>query len=413
MTNIIWILLIIILLFLSFKITKEIKFKNYKVSQMIQLFKTRSKKGLFLTLGTKIGVGSIIGTTMSIYIGGPGSVLWIILFSLITSSLIYYESYVGSKYKENSFSGPYYYIKNALKNKWLAITAMILLIICYSFLFQMVQTNTVKNILEINFYIKPIVVAIVFFIILIFIIFFSIKELLNSMNKIVPIMCLIYLTLGIICIIKNFDQVGDIILLIVNSAFNKRGILIGLIIGVKRAIFLNEIMIGTTSSGSGVDDIPPRESALIQTLGMYFITFVICIVTSLLVLLFKQNNLFYINNYNELICNVFIYHFGKFGPFILIITIFLFALTTIMSGCYIGETNLRKIFSNNKIILIFKIFMLLFCIGGVFIETDIIWKYVDILMYLLIIINSYSLYKIYRGEKNDRERLGYSFKKYI
>ncbi len=410
MINILWFLLITLLLIFSFKISKFIKYKNYKIGEMLRMFRTKSKKGLFLTLGAKIGVGSIIGTTMSIYIGGPGSILWIILFSLITSSLIYYESYTGAKYKDGNFSGPYYYIKKGINNKYLSLIAMVLLIVCYSFLFQMVQTNTIKNILEISLNIKPLIVAFIFLIIIVFIILFSIKELLSSMNKIVPLMCVIYIMLGVFVILKNINELGNIILIIINGAFTKRGILVGLVIGVKRAIFLNEIMIGTTSTGSGVDEGTPEESAFIQTLGMYFITFVLCIITSFLVLLFKENNIFYISNYNELIYRVFTFHFGYIGGFILIVIMSLFAITTIMSGYYIGESNLRNIFKSKKIILIFKIFVLLFCIGGVFIETDAIWKFVDILMYSLIVINFYSLFKLYRGELDDRKRLGHDFK---
>lgn len=76
---------------------KKINFKNYKV---FSLTKKLNYETLFLALGTKMGVGSLIGTTMSIFIGGPGSLFWIYLFTIITSSLIYIESFLGSKYKQ-------------------------------------------------------------------------------------------------------------------------------------------------------------------------------------------------------------------------------------------------------------------------------------------------------------------------
>lgn len=401
-----WTALIILLLCFSIIISKHIKLNNYRIFKIFKIFKNKSKKGLFLTLGTKIGVGSIIGTTISIYVGGPGSVLWIILFSFLTSSLVYYESFVGCKYREfvngSYFSGPYFYIKNGVKNKYLALIAMIALILCYSLFFQMIQTNTIKSILEINFGINKNIVCIILVIIISFLIFFSIKELVNSMNKLVPIMCIVYVVLGIIVILTNFRKIDDIFRLILENAFTKRGILTGLIIGVKRAIFLNEIMIGTTSIGSGIDENKSEESACIQTLGMYFITFIISLLTSILILLFKENS-FLISNYNELISEVFIYHFGSIGPLILAIIIFLFAITTIISGYYIGVSNLTVITKNKKLVLLFKIFVLLFCIGGIYISSNVIWKFVDILMYILIIINIYSLFKIYRGEKDDRK----------
>ena len=74
------------------------------------------KTSLYLTLGTKIGVGSIIGTTSSIIIGGFSSVVWILVFSFITTSIIYYESYLGRKnrvkLKDDYIGGPNFITKN-------------------------------------------------------------------------------------------------------------------------------------------------------------------------------------------------------------------------------------------------------------------------------------------------------------
>lgn len=403
MINILWIMLIIVLLIFSIIISKYINYENYNLIKILRQFKYKDRKGLFLSLGTKIGVGSIIGTTISIYIGGPGSVLWILIFSFFTSSLIYFESYYGNKYKEKNnteyLSGPYFYIKNGLNKKVLAYITMAILILCYSIFFQMIQTNTIANILEINFNINKNIITIIFIIIIAFLLFFSLKELLNSMNKIVPIMSILYVVMGLICIINNISKIEYIFKLIISSAFTKKGILIGMVIGIKRAIFLNEIMIGTTSISSGVDNNSPKESAAIQTLGMYFITFIISLITSLLVLIFKEYNIIQFSNYNELISSVFYFYYGNTGLILLTIILFLFAITTIISGCYIGISNLTIITKNKKLIFIFKIFMLLFCIGGIYMNSDFVWKYVDILMYILILINIYSLYNLYKGDK--------------
>ena len=78
-----WILLIIFLFILSIYLTIKLNFKNYKLNILKLL--SKDKTSLFLTLGTKIGVGSLIGTTSSIIIGGFSSVIWMILFSLLTS----------------------------------------------------------------------------------------------------------------------------------------------------------------------------------------------------------------------------------------------------------------------------------------------------------------------------------------
>ena len=89
-----WTILIIFLFALSIYLSIKIKFKNYNIK--IKELMKNDKTSLYLTLGTKIGVGSIIGTTSSIIIGGFSSVVWILVFSFITTSIIYYESYFFS-----------------------------------------------------------------------------------------------------------------------------------------------------------------------------------------------------------------------------------------------------------------------------------------------------------------------------
>ena len=165
-----WIILTIYLLIIAIYFSIKLKFKNFKIN-IKELFK-RDKTSLFLTLGTKIGVGSIIGTTSSILIGGFSSVIWIILFPFIFSSIIYYESYYGNKYKKNNnneyVGGPYFIFKYGLNDKVLAIISLILLIILYSFLFQMIQFNTISyaliNYLNISKTIIIIVSSIILFI---------------------------------------------------------------------------------------------------------------------------------------------------------------------------------------------------------------------------------------------------------
>ncbi len=404
--NKLWFILTILLFLFALLISKRIKFENYNIIKMLKSLNKKSRSGLFLSLGTKIGVGSIIGTSMAIYVGGPGSILWILIFSFLTSSLIYYESFIGSTYKVKNESGymggPFFYIKGI--NKTVAYISLILLILCYSFFFQMIQTNTITEILLINYNINIYLIAVIFLIIILFIMFFSIKELLGSMNKIVPLMCILYIILGLIVIFTNINQIPNIITNIVSNAFTKRGVLVGAFIGIKRAIFLSEVMIGTSSTSSSIDDISPIEAGRTQTIGMYFITFVVCLITAFMVLSVKSTTIF--SSYNELISNVFMHHFGNVGIILLTIIILMFALTTIISGFYIGESNISVITKNKKIIFIFKVFVLLFCMSGIFISSKVIWEFIDILMFILILINLIYLYKIFRGEKNDRKRLG-------
>ena len=93
-----WIMLTIFMFILSIIVSKKIKYRNYKLG--VKELLNRDKTSLFLTVGTKVGVGSIIGTTVCIIVGGVASVFWIMISSLMMSSICYYESYLGKKYRK-------------------------------------------------------------------------------------------------------------------------------------------------------------------------------------------------------------------------------------------------------------------------------------------------------------------------
>lgn len=392
-----WILLIIFLLFLSIYLSIKLKFKNYKLNILKLL--SKDKTSLFLTLGTKIGVGSLIGTTSSIIIGGFSSVIWMILFSILTTSITYHEAYYGNKYKKennnNFVGGPYYILKYGLNKKILSIVSLILLIAIYSFLFQMIQMNSIGYLLEL-LNIKKTLIIIISLIVLFITFRLSIEEVLNGLNKIVPLMCLLFLIVSIYGIINNFRLID--ITLITKDFISIKSILTGLVIGVKRSIFMNELLIGTTSTGSASDKNDIETSINYQILSVYFIGIFITIIISLLLLIYLSNNDI-LSNYNLLLTGVYSSILGKYGLLFLIIIYILFGFTTILSGYYIGKNNIEYL-TNSKIILnIFKIVFIIFAVSGIIFKSEFLWIIIDNLILIMIIINSYSIIKLIKYEK--------------
>ena len=392
-----WILLIIFLFILSIYLTLKLNFKNYKLNILKLL--SKDKTSLFLTLGTKIGVGSLIGTTSSIIIGGFSSVIWMILFSLLTTSITYHEAYYGNKYKKennnNFVGGPYYILKYGLNKKILSIISLILLIVIYSFLFQMIQMNSIGYLLEL-LNIKKYLIIIISLIVLFITFKLSIEEVLNGLNKIVPLMCLLFLIVSIYGIIKNFRLID--ITLITKDFTSIKSILTGLVIGVKRSIFMNELLIGTTSTGSASDKNDIKTSINYQILSVYFIGVFITIIISLLLLIYLSNNDI-LNNYNLLLTGVYTSILGKYGLLFLLTLYILFGFTTILSGYYIGKNNIEYLTNSKVILSIFKIIFILFAVSGILFKSEFLWNIVDNLILIMIIINSYSIIKLIKCKK--------------
>ena len=392
-----WILLIIFLFILSIYLTLKLNFKNYKLNILKLL--SKDKTSLFLTLGTKIGVGSLIGTTSSIIIGGFSSVIWMILFSLLTTSITYHEAYYGNKYKKennnNFVGGPYYILKYGLNKKILSIISLILLIVIYSFLFQMIQMNSIGYLLEL-LSIKKHAIIIISLIVLFITFRLSIEEVLNGLNKIVPLMCLLFLIVSIYGIIKNFRLID--ITLITKDFTSIKSILTGLVIGVKGSIFMNELLIGTTSTGSASDKNDIKTSINYQILSVYFIGVFITIIISLLLLIYLSNNDI-LNNYNLLLTGVYTSILGKYGLLFLLTLYILFGFTTILSGYYIGKNNIEYLTNSKVILSIFKIIFIVFAVSGILFKSEFLWNIVDNLILIMIIINSYSIIKLIKCKK--------------
>lgn len=385
-----WTILIIFLFCFSVYLSVKLKFQNYKIN-IKELFRN-DKTSLYLTLGTKVGVGSVIGTTSSIIIGGFSSVIWIILFSILTTSIIYYEAYLGRKNRvklNNDYIGGPNFI---VKNKLLSFISLILLLLIYTFMFQMIQMNTISNMILLNVNISKKLILIVFLIILLVTINLKIKEILNIMNKIVPIMCLFFIIICLYGIISNYDILFSSMEVYLKDIFSIKSILCGMIIGIKRSIFMNELSIGTTSLSASTDKNDINISIKYQILSIFFITITMTLLISSLILIYIYNNPI-INDYNLLINNIFHTTYGSIGTLFLIIILILFGFTTILSGFYIGKTNIEYLTKSKLILNIFKLLFIVVTLSGIIINNFFIWKYLDNLIFIMIIINSYSIIK--------------------
>ena len=333
--------------------TYKLKFVQLKLFSQIKSLKPsrnsniNSFETLSMSLASRIGVGSISGIALAIYLGGPGVVFWMWISGIITSANTYVESYYGRTYqvKKNNttYGGPSYYIKKALFNNKLAIIYSLILIIAYVIGFLPIQSNTIvkaiTQVVELKTFIPNIIISLLAF----FIIYKDTKYIAKFSSIIVPIMALIYLLLGIFIVVSNIEQIPVIISLIFKEAFNIKsgiyGFITCLILGVQRGLFASEAGIGTSAIASGSSEEDANKQALSQVFGIHLTIFVICNITAFIILTSSYNNLNIINpNGIEITLHAFNDNFGNFGSISLCIVTILFAFSTIISCYYYTET---------------------------------------------------------------------------
>ena len=384
--SILWAIATILMVYSGVYFTYKLKFVN-----SISPFES-----LMMVLGGRIGVGSIAGIALAIYLGGIGSIFWMWLIGFISAANSFSETTLGVKYQEKDKNlykgGPSYYIKNGLNNKKLGRFYALIIVISQVFGFLSIQANTITNSININPIISGLVITLVSFII----INKSTKQLFKISSKLVPIMTLIYIIASIFIIICNIDQIPNLLKSIISEAFNFKslgfGVLSSFIVGIQRGIFSNEAGLGTGAiAASTVKTAFPVSQGYVQILGIYITTFLICTATALVILTSNIN--FLGNNLNgiEITQNAFIYHLGNVGNVIVIISIVLFAFSTILAGFYDAESNLKYLTNKTsylKLIVCFVLFI------SSIIPAKTIWEIVNILTAILAIINIYALIKL-------------------
>lgn len=404
-----WINISVIIFVISIKLTISSKFIQFRLKKLVSsLFKKEKTNGitnfqsLMITMGGKIGVGSISGIALAIYFGGSGTILWMIIISCFISVFTFFEVVLANKYKEvdegNIYKGgPSYYIKKGLNKPILSIVYTILVIICYNGCFLSIQANTLTkmttNFIDINVYILGVIICVLSF----FMIYKGIKQIAKFSNVLVPIMLFLYTFLAIYSLINNIDMLPQIIRKIVNSAFNIKSFLYGfipmIIISIQRSIFATESGMGTTAIASSTTNSDPKTQGYIQVLGVHITTFIVCLSTAIIIFTTNYETLI-IENINgiEIVIYAFEYHFGNLGNFVLYVIVLLFCFSTIIAGYYNGEASIKSL--NIKNVAFLKVLTIIIIFIGTIIKATILWKLADLLIGIMLIINMYAVYKL-------------------
>lgn len=407
--KIIWAIAITLMFFNAIYFSIKLKFPQLNIKKMILSLLHRDKTNhisaidtLMMSLANKIGVGSLAGISLAIYIGGVGTIFWMWIITIIISINTYLESALAVIYRKQdgiaSISGPSCYIEKGLNNKKLSIIYAILIIISYIFCFLTIQTNTITVLVSDIFSTNKIIISIIITLISGIVIFKGINAIFKICSKIVPLMSLIYLLIGAYVIIINYYQIPGIFKDILVNAFNPKsisgGILYVFYIGLQKSIFATESGLGTGAIAVGAsDDNNYLKQGYIQMIGIYFIGLVITTITAIIVLTSNYKVLNLTNpNGIEITKYAFNYHLGEFGNYILLIILVLFAFSTIITGYYYGESSLKTL-TNKKTIILKIITVIVLFVGGI-IKSNFIWELVNISVALLAIINMYSIYKL-------------------
>jgi len=405
--GVLWAVVTVLIIVYGLYFSKKLSFPQIKIKKITRSLKDNNNKGLspiktlFLTLAGRIGVGSIAGVALAIYIGGPGTIFWMWIIAIISAPLAYTETLLSIKYKDikKNIGGPSHYITKGLNKKKLAIVYSILVIISYLIGFIPIQSNTIVKSIDMINETNHLLIGIILAIISFTVIKGGINKISKVTDKLIPFMTILYISMALFVIFTHIEKFPLVIMDIIKQAFHLRpflsGFIVTILIGVQRAIFSNESGIGLGGiAASASNSQNGSQSGYIQILGVYITTILICTATAFMILIFDYQNIT-LNNPNciELTSLAFNHHFGNLGNILLVLCILLFSFTTILTGYYYCESSLKFLSKNINIkplIIITPLSVLLWTISS----PSTIWEMIDILVAILAVINIYAIIKL-------------------
>ena len=350
-----------------------------------------------VSVATRVGTGNLAGVATAIAVGGPGAVFWMWVIALIGAATAFVESTLGQLFKKRNkdhfIGGPAYYIEKGLHQKWMAYTFAILLTITFGLSYNSIQSNTICGAMHEAFGWSPLAVGVVIAALALLIVFGGIHRIANVSAVLVPLMAIGYFLLVVVVIIMNIHLIPHVLKAIITDAFGLRqgaGGMLGatIMIGVKRGLFSNEAGKGSAPNVAATATVThPVKQGLIQALGVFTDTLLVCSCTAFVILLSGLYDTTALNGIALTQASLGA-EIGAAGPTFIAVAILLFAFSSIIGNYYYGEANIRFMTSNNTVITIYRI-----CSGGVMVifgamvSLDMVWNLGDFCMALLTACN--------------------------
>lgn len=357
-------------------------------------------RALTSALSATVGLGNIAGVAVAMVTGGPGALFWMMVLGLFGMTSKFHETTLSQMFRvkneDGSMSGgPMYFLDKGLKqiHPLLGTFGKILAIVFAVFLMgaalgggNMFQSNQafegffgqfvqpyvgveeVDNVRQYASYGFGLVMAAMVGVVVIG----GITRIGVATSVIVPFMAMLYVIACLVIIFSNISLVPGLIVEIFQKAWAPEaglgGVIGAMMVGFQRAAFSSEAGIGSSAiaHSAAKTDEPVREG-LVASLEPFVDTIVICFMTGMTVLItgaYQAEGVagagvtLYAFEQKDLLVTL------KF-PWILAISIILFAFSTMISWCYYGERAWGYIFGLKSVIVFRLAFVVCVFIGAV------------------------------------------------
>lgn len=401
--NILVVMLIGTAVYLTFK-TKFMQFRLFGDIVRILGKSDKNKDGIssleafFLGTACRVGAGNITGVVAAVSVGGPGAIFWMWLVALLGASTSFVESCLAVMYRsrigrQEYRGGTPWIIEKRLKQRWLGVIYAIASIVCYMGVIQVMSNSVTESVNSAyGLSIKGIAIGLTIIVALTIFIRGKKDTIIVALNKIVPVMAIMYLLVVLFVIVTNITSIPAMLGNIFAQAFGANEMIgggIGIVVmqGVRRGLFSNEAGSGNSNYAAAVVDVEePAKQGMVQALGVFVDTLVVCSATAFIVLLADSDVIAGTSGmtmFQEAIKS----HIGWIGIPFTVIVLFFFSLSTILGVTYYGKNAINFITEAKEMRYVYHIIVVLMVYIGGIEQNFFVWSLADFGLGIMTVIN--------------------------
>lgn len=356
-------------------------------------------------LASRVGTGNIAGVAIALTLGGPGAVFWMWVVGLIGMATGFVEATLAQLYKirwpDGSFrGGPAYYIQRGLGSRKGGVLFAVLLIFTFGVAFNMVQANTIADVLRSAHTVDQRWSALVLALLTAPVVFGGVRRIAKVAELVLPFFALVYVLMALVIVLGNVSEIPRVLSDIFQSAFGLNealagtagGITAAMLNGAKRGLFSNEAGMGSAPNAAATATVDhPVKQGLVQSLGVFVDTLVICTATAFIILVAGPS----VYSPGEtgdaagasLTQKAVAASLGDWTTWLMTLLIFVFAFSSVLGNYSYAEVNLDFLGASNRVLNVFRTLVIIAVAAGAVVALESVWALADVAMGLMALVN--------------------------
>jgi alanine or glycine:cation symporter, AGCS family len=354
------------------------------------------------TLSVSLGNGSVAGMGVAVCTGGPGAVLWVLVFGILVMSVRFAEVYLSTLYgslyaAKGGLGGPMLYFRDVVGGKYLSYVYAFLCVFFGLSLGNGTQANSIRLGLEKSLGVPPIITAFIILAFVAYVVFGGAARIIKVSDKIVPLKVVVFFASTFVVLVYHAAAIPAALQTIFVGAFNPAaigGAVLGFGLqqaiqyGMNIAIMSSESGLGTVAilfgSTGSKDPFKTASMGMLTTLLSSIVCFILglCMVASGV----WDSGL----NSNALTIASFETVFGMSGAFIVTFLSITFGIGVLVSYAYITRCAYLYV-TGGRYPFGFAIIYCLAAFMSALMQVSVVWKIGAIANGCLLYINLFGI----------------------